>query len=53
MKNKNLILSLADRYFGLNVYKTLDLLNKTQYFSTKELEELQLNYLKKLIKYSG
>ena len=46
MKNKNLLLLLADRKYGLKPFKVLKDLEKSQYYPTEKLEEMQLEYYK-------
>lgn len=50
MKNKNIILSIADWYYGLTPYKILKKLRKSENLTIEQLKKLQLEYLKKLVK---
>ena len=53
MKNKNLLLLLADRKYGLKPFKVLKDLEKSQYYPTEKLEEMQLEYLKAIVAHSA
>ena len=52
MRNKNLLLLLADKKYGIEPYRILREMEKSQYYSTEKLEEMQLNYLKALVAHS-
>lgn len=51
MKNKSLLISLADRYNGFSPYPILDKINGSQWLSMQELELIQLSSLRRLLSF--
>lgn len=52
MRNRNLVVTLGDLYYGLQPNRILKKISKTQYKSLQEIEKLQLEQLKIIVEHS-